>query len=76
MSDDLLARLLGKVEHRFYGKYRAFVEDNTDPEKGRLRLTIPSVLGPDVASGWALPCAPYGGAADPASSSSPKSTAA
>jgi hypothetical protein len=65
MSDDLLARLLDKVEHRFYGKYRAFVKDNADPEKrGRLRLTIPSVLGPEVVSGWALPCAPYGGHAD------------
>jgi hypothetical protein len=65
MSDDLLARILDKVEHRFYGKYRAFVKDNADPEKrGRLRLVIPSVLGPDVVSGWALPCAPYGGHAD------------
>jgi hypothetical protein len=64
MSDDLLARLLDKVEHRFYGKYRAFVKDNADPDKrGRLRLQIPSVLGPDVLSGWALPCAPYGGRA-------------
>jgi hypothetical protein len=64
MNDDLLARLLEKVEHRFYGKYRSFVSDNNDPEKrGRLKLRIPSVLGKDVISGWALPCAPYGGAA-------------
>jgi hypothetical protein len=63
MSEDLLAKLLDKVEHRFYGKYRAFVADNADPDKrGRLRLTIPSVLG-DIVSGWALPCAPYGGRA-------------
>ncbi|PYR72029.1 MAG: hypothetical protein DMF86_24730 [Acidobacteria bacterium] len=61
MTDDLLARLLDKVEHRFYGKYRGFVVDNADPQKrGRLRVTVPSVLG-DVVSGWALPCAPYGG---------------
>lgn len=61
MADDLLARLLDKVEHRFYGKYRAFVVDNADPQKrGRLRVRVPSVLG-DVVSGWALPCAPYGG---------------
>jgi uncharacterized protein involved in type VI secretion and phage assembly len=64
MTDDLLARLLDKVEHRFYGKHRAFVVDNSDPQKrGRLRLRVPSVLGPDVVSGWALPCAPYGGRA-------------
>jgi hypothetical protein len=65
MSDDLLARLVERVEGRFYGKYRAFVVDNADPEnRGRLRLRVPSALGADVVSGWALPCAPYGGAAD------------
>ncbi len=63
MPEDVLVRLLDKVEHRFLGKYTAFVADNADPEnRGRLRLHIPSVLGPDVISGWALPCAPYGGA--------------
>jgi uncharacterized protein involved in type VI secretion and phage assembly len=65
MNDDVLARLLEKVEHRFYGKYRGSVVDNQDPDKrGRLRLKVPSVLGPDVVTGWALPCAPYGGAAN------------
>lgn len=65
MVEELLARLVEKVEGRFYGKYRAQVVDNDDPEKrGRLKLSIPSVLGNDVVSGWALPCAPYGGAAD------------
>lgn len=63
--DELLARLVEKVENRYYGKYRAFVVDNADPEdRGRLRLRIPSVLGDEIVSGWALPCAPYGGAAD------------
>lgn len=63
MTDDLLARLLDKVEHRYFGKYRASVVDNADPEnRGRLRLQVPGVLGKDVVSGWALPCAPYGGA--------------
>ncbi len=62
-SDEMLARLVERVESRFYGKYRAFVADNNDPEhRGRLRLRIPSVLGPSVVSGWAMPCAPYGGA--------------
>ena len=60
-TEDLLAKLLDKVEHRFYGKYRGFVADNADPDKrGRLRVRVPSVLG-EVVSGWALPCAPYGG---------------
>ena len=31
---------------------------------GRLKLKVPSVLGGDVVTGWATPCAPYGGAAD------------
>jgi len=49
------------IDERRYGKYRAFVVDNEDPEKrGRLRLYIPSVLG-DAESGWALPCFPFGG---------------
>jgi uncharacterized protein involved in type VI secretion and phage assembly len=60
-TDDLLARVHDKVENRFYGKYRALVVDNADPDRrGRLRLLVPSVLA-GVTSGWALPCAPYGG---------------
>jgi hypothetical protein len=47
---------------RFYGKYRAFVTDNSDPANlGRLRARVPEVLH-DVETGWALPCAPYAGA--------------
>lgn len=63
--DELMARLIEKVENRYYGKYRAFVVDNADPEdRGRLRLRVPSILGDETVSGWALPCTPYGGAAD------------
>lgn len=57
--------LVKKVEHRFYGKYRGLVVDNADPERlGRMRLRVPSVLGNEVVTGWALPCAPYGGMRD------------
>ena len=48
----------------FYGKYRAFVRDNHDPERlGRVRMEIPAVLGTgrDNWSDWAAPCFPYGG---------------
>ena len=54
-----------KVERRFYGKYRGLVVNNDDPKRlGRLRLRVPSVLGPDVVTGWAMPCVPYGGAGE------------
>lgn len=60
-----VVQLIEKVERRFYGKYRGFVVDNEDPEHlGRLKVTVPSVLGPDVVTGWASPCTPYGGAAN------------
>src|SRR4051794_23185389 len=61
----IVAHLVEKVENRFFGKYRGIVVDNRDPKKlGRLRLRVPSVLGPDVVTGWAQPSAPYGGGAD------------
>jgi uncharacterized protein involved in type VI secretion and phage assembly len=60
----ITASLMDRIDTRFYGKHRAFVADHADPEnRGRLRLNIPDVLGNDVVSGWALPCAPYGGTA-------------
>ncbi len=61
----IVADLVERVEQRFYGKYRGIVVDNQDPVKlGRLKLKVPSVLGADVVTGWAQPCAPYGGTAD------------
>jgi uncharacterized protein involved in type VI secretion and phage assembly len=58
-----LADLTELIQHRHYGKYRGTVVDNNDPQQmGRLRLKIPNALGPDVVSGWAAACLPYGGA--------------
>lgn len=63
--EKIVANLAQKVENRFYGKYRGIVVENNDPEQlGRLKLRIPSVLGSEVVSGWAMPCAPYGGDRD------------
>jgi phage baseplate assembly protein gpV len=62
--DEVLARLVQELQRRTYGKYRGFVADNDDPARlGRLRLVVPSVLGAEV-TGWALPCAPFGGRQD------------
>jgi hypothetical protein len=45
----------------FYGKYRGIVTDIRDPLMiGRIRATVPDVMG-DLESGWAMPCAPFGG---------------
>lgn len=60
---ELLTKLVERVEHRYYGKYQGQVVDNADPEgRARLRVRVPGVLGPDVVTGWAMPCVPYGGA--------------
>ena len=45
----------------FYGKYRAKVLANVDPQQlGRLTLEIPDVLGSQPST-WALPCLPAAG---------------
>jgi len=45
----------------YYGKYRGIVTDINDPlMMGRIKATVPDVLG-EQESGWALPCAPFGG---------------
>lgn len=66
MSLDGLERGVGtaleRLTDRFYGKYRGLVTDNADPSTlGRLRARVPEVLGEEVETGWALPCAPYTG---------------
>lgn len=58
----VVARLSEQVERRFYGKYRGQVVDNADPRKlGRLKVSVPSVLGTEEVTGWAMPCVPFGG---------------
>jgi uncharacterized protein involved in type VI secretion and phage assembly len=45
----------------FYGKFRGTVSDINDPlMTGRIKAKVPDVLG-DNESGWAMPCAPFGG---------------
>lgn len=59
--DEGVATTLERQTDRFYGKYRGLVAQNVDPLGiGRLQAMVPEVLG-EIPSGWALPCAPYGG---------------
>jgi uncharacterized protein involved in type VI secretion and phage assembly len=61
--EETLIRLARQLDEKRYGKCRGIVTNNKDPQKrGRLKLRIPSVLA-DQESDWALPCLPYGGAA-------------
>ena len=63
--ENVVERVAEQVERRFHGKYRGFVVDNADPEQlGRLRLSVPSLLGEEVVTGWAMPCVPFGGLAN------------
>jgi len=60
----VLARLVERVESRYFGKYRGQVTDNNDPDNlGRVKAKVPRVLG-DEESGWALPAFCYGGASE------------
>ena len=60
---DTSAETMERGVDRFYGKYRGLVVNNVDPlQLGRLQAMVPEVLG-ESPSGWAQPCAPYGGTA-------------
>jgi uncharacterized protein involved in type VI secretion and phage assembly len=60
---ETLMRVAKAQEQKRYGKFRAVVVDNQDPQKrGRLKLRVPSVLA-DQETDWALPCMPFGGGA-------------
>ncbi|MFK7868718.1 MAG: phage baseplate assembly protein V [Roseobacter sp.] len=59
--DPLSVQVARQQQRTYYGKYRGFVVDNQDPDQlGRVKVRVPSVLG-EAVSGWALPCAPFGG---------------
>jgi uncharacterized protein involved in type VI secretion and phage assembly len=62
--DDLVARLIERLEGRYFGKYRGIVTNNDDTKNlGRVRAKVPR-LGDDLELGWALPAFAYGGAAE------------
>jgi hypothetical protein len=50
------------TRRRFYGKYRAIVDNvNDDKKLGRIRAYVKAVYA-DELSPWALPCVPFAGA--------------
>lgn len=52
-------------DKRFYGKYRATVVQNIDPEfRARIQCLVPDVLGP-VPSSWCEACTPLAGPTGP-----------
>lgn len=47
--------------NKYYGKYRATVFNNIDPEqRGRIMAFVPDVFG-IIPSSWAMPCVPIAG---------------
>ena len=61
MNDENLAQFIERGASKYWGKYRGFVKDRDDKDKlGRLKVTVPSVLG-DAVTGWAWPALPYAG---------------
>jgi len=60
-TEDIVSRLVHRVEGRYYGKYRGQVTDNADPDNlGRIKANVPRLLGTEE-TGWALPAFIYGG---------------
>jgi uncharacterized protein involved in type VI secretion and phage assembly len=63
-TDELVARLIQRIESRYYGKYRGQVTDNDDPDNlGRVKAQVPRLLDTQE-TGWALPAFAYGGASE------------
>jgi hypothetical protein len=61
MIEELLHQLIERIDNRYYGKYRGYVSNVTDPQRtGRIKAYVPRLLG-EAETGWAMPCAPYAG---------------
>lgn len=58
--EKIVSELYEHMSNRFYGKYKATVADNNDPDNSaKLVLKVPDVYG-EEDSPWALPCLPAG----------------
>jgi type VI secretion system secreted protein VgrG len=59
--EQLLQQLIERLDNRYYGKYRGYVSNVTDPQNiGRIKTYVPRLLG-EAETGWAMPCTPYAG---------------
>jgi hypothetical protein len=59
--EELLQQLIERLDNRYYGKYRGYVSNVTDPENtGRIKAYVPRLLG-EAETGWCMPCTPYAG---------------
>jgi type VI secretion system secreted protein VgrG len=59
--EQLLQQLIERLDNRYYGKYRGYVSNVTDPQNtGRIKAYVPRLLG-EAETGWAMPCTPYAG---------------
>jgi uncharacterized protein involved in type VI secretion and phage assembly len=59
MTDERLADLIDRLQHRYFGKYRGTVTD-VDEDTWRIKAKVPAALS-DQESGWCMPCVPYAG---------------
>jgi uncharacterized protein involved in type VI secretion and phage assembly len=60
MNEQAILDVLERIRGRFYGKYRGTVTDVEQSGRGRIKATVPAVLGTQ-ATGWCDPCVPYAG---------------
>ena len=62
MIEDLVQKLIDRLDHQYLGKYRGYVTEVEDPEgRGRIRAVVPRLLGEREQIGWAEPSSPYAG---------------
>jgi len=60
MNEQAIIDILDRIRGRYYGKYRGTVTDVEQSGRGRIKATVPAVLG-NQATGWCDPCVPYAG---------------
>lgn len=64
MSDEMISKLIERIDKKFYGKYRGQVVDNQDPlKRGRIRAKVQNLLD-DQETGWCESSVPFGGMED------------